>query len=38
MARKSYTIPTLTRFGCAVANTMGTFGRTLELTCWRLRI
>jgi hypothetical protein len=38
MNRKPYTAPALTRFGCAAASTLGTFGRTLELSGWRLRI
>jgi hypothetical protein len=38
MDRKACTAPGLTRFGCAVANPPGTFGRTLEPTGWRPRI
>lgn len=38
MEKKAYTAPTLTRFGCAVANTLGQFGRTAELINFRLRI
>jgi hypothetical protein len=35
MARKAYTAPTLTRFGSAVARTLGRAGRLLEFINFR---
>jgi hypothetical protein len=36
MDKKAYTAPTLTRFGSAVARTLGTFGKTAELLNFRI--
>lgn len=36
MEKKAYEAPTLVRFGCAVARTLGTFGKTAELLNFRI--